>query len=366
MNQPITPLVAGLLATLTLPVALAQAPPPAAPAIAAVAPQEWIIYDDRTYTPVLDDVSRHLAKARRLVDAKDVHGAAVELRAVAVQISAQSAAAAGMDAVRADEDDDAPDADQRGLHQDSGRRMAATAATLDAAADALDAGRITTRAQLDRALDTAVRSDLDRRWLVADTTTWYPVVQEPQRHFTAAVADLASHDYRASATDIRKADGYLRLEAGRATGAARLSLDNSVARLDKLAASVEAGTDTDARDLQRAFAAADHALAQAYHDKAAGSWVRRDYDRTGYALRAAAQSLESAADWAGDKARSGAADTVTDTRALADKLAAGAGWTRDEVAAGLKHLGTGIDDMGKQLNPKTAAAGKDVPVAASH
>ena len=32
---------------------------------------------------------------------------------------------------------------------------------------------------------------------------WYPVSEEPQRHFTDAVAAYAKKDYQAAATDIR-------------------------------------------------------------------------------------------------------------------------------------------------------------------
>ena len=82
---------------------------------------------------------------------------------------------------------------------------------------------------------------MDRRWLVTDVATWYPVSEEPQQHFTAAVAAYAKKDYKAAATDIREATSYLRLEAGRATGGAKQELDGSVMQLDRLAIAVEKG-----------------------------------------------------------------------------------------------------------------------------
>jgi len=103
-------------------------------------------------------------------------------------------------------------------------------------------------------IDKAARADMDRRWLVADVTTWYPVNEEPQRHFTDAVAAYAKKDYKAAAADIRKATGYLRLEAGRATGETKQKLDSSVAELDTLAASVEKGLVQDKQSMAIAFA----------------------------------------------------------------------------------------------------------------
>lgn len=35
------------------------------------APKDWIIHDDATYTPVIDDLSRHLDAARKAFDAQD-------------------------------------------------------------------------------------------------------------------------------------------------------------------------------------------------------------------------------------------------------------------------------------------------------
>ncbi len=115
---------------------------------------------------------------------------------------------------------------------------------------------------------------MERRWRVTDVATWYPVSEEPQRHFTDAVAAYAKKDYQAVATDIRKAAGYLRLEAGRASGAAEQELDHSVAELDKLAASVEKGAVKDKQSLANAFARANHALALAHRSKAAELWAR--------------------------------------------------------------------------------------------
>ena len=103
--------------------------------------------------------------------------------------------------------------------------------------------------------------------------------------------------------------------------------------------------------MDKAFAEANQALAQAYRAKADESWVRHAYERTGYELKAAAHSLEGAAGWVGSEAKSIAASTVAETRALGDKLASGTQWTRDEVAKGLQNLASGIHAVGQQINP---------------
>jgi hypothetical protein len=102
--------------------------------------------------------------------------------------------------------------------------MNASALTVSSAAAAVGSGQIKTTGDLDKAINPAVRADIDRRWLVADVATWYPVTEEPQRHFTNAVVAYARKDYQAAAADIRKATSYLRLEAARATGEPKQAL----------------------------------------------------------------------------------------------------------------------------------------------
>jgi hypothetical protein len=174
---------------------------------------------------------------------------------------------------------------------------------------------------------------------VTDVTIWYPVSEEPQRHFGSALDAYLKKDYQAAATEIRKATSYVRLEAGRATSEAKHALESSVAELDTLAASVEKGAVKEEKALVKAFTNANHALALAHRVKAAESWASKEYDKAGYELKAAAHGLESAAGWAGAEAKAGAAAAVADTKALGDKLALGA-WAHEEVAKGFEALAT--------------------------
>ncbi len=241
------------------------------------------------------------------------------------------------------------------LAQDTAKRMDLTVKKVTAAAAALESGNIKTQADLDKAIDKAARADMEHRWLVTDVTTWYPVSEEPQRHFGNALAAYAQKDYQSAATEIHKAISYLRLEAGRATIDAKQALQSSVAELDTLAASVEKGAIKDAKAMDKAFANANHALALAHHVKAAESWARKEYDKAGYELKAAAHGLESAADWAGAEAKASAAAAVADTKALGAKLASGAAWARQEVAQGFETLGNAINALGQKIGSKEKA-----------
>ncbi len=183
-----------------------------------------------------------------------------------------------------------------------------------------------------------------------------PASEDSQRDFGSAVEAFARKDYKAAATEIRKATGYMRREASRVTGTARQGLNHSVAELDALAAAVEKGAVRNEKSMDKDFARANHALALAHRAEAAESWTHKEYDKAGQELKAAASDLESAAGWAGTEAKAGASAVVADTRVLGDKLATGAKWTRDEVGRGFDALGRALNDLGHKLGVKQQAA----------
>ncbi len=363
MTRILTPLTVAMLIALTpfSGMAFAQttktpaaptaptSPPAAATAPVTIqSPTDWIAYEDMTYTPVADEISRHLAAARKAFDAKDHKKAAEEMRAVADELKKQGARAAKADTARANA--------EMTLAHDTATRMDLTAQKVTAAAVALESGKITTQADLDKTLDKAARADMERRWLVTDVTIWYPVSEEPQRHFGSALEAYVKKDYQAAATEIRKATSYLRLEAGRATSEAKQALETSVGELETLAASLGKETVKDEKTLVTAFTHSSHALALAHRAKAAESWVHKEYDKAGYELKAAAHGLESAANWAGAEAKTGAAAAVAETKALGAKLASGATWTREELAKGFESLGNAINALGQKIGSSKKAA----------
>jgi hypothetical protein len=335
------------------PAALAPAATASASApVTAKSPSEWIVYDDATYTPVLDAVSQALADARAALAKKDNAKAAEAMTAAARALQSQAERAGKIDRQRAA-------ADMK-LARETHARMAALAKKLDATAAQIKAGKVVTTAALDKALGKAGRADLERRWLVTDVAGWYPFADEPQRHFGAAVEAFAKKDYMAAATEVRKAAAYVRLESARAVGGAKKALDAANADLENTARALDKGTIKAERDMDKAFADADHALALAHRAKAAESWAHKAYDQAGYELKAAAQGLESAAAWTGTEAKSAASAGVLDARTVGDKLASGGVWAKDEVAKGFESLGGALNKLGQSIGSKSRASPFDV------
>jgi len=335
--------------------AASQPASPAAAAGASAAPSDWIQYDDLSLTPVVDDVSRALAAARTALAAKDNAKAAESLQAAARALHAQAEQAAKADKAQA-----ATDASEA---RDVQARMAALVKQIDHTADQVRAGKIHDTSGLDRTLTRAQRADLDRRWVLTDVESWYPLTQEPQRHFTAALAEFAKKDYQSAALDVRQASALLRLEATRAHGDARKALQGAEAQLDKTATALSRGKVKTERDLTTVFARADHALALAYHAKATESLAHKAYHDAGYELKAAAQGLENAATWSGDEARGAAGSAAHDARDVGDKLLSGARWTQHELAHGFDAIKNGLARLEHAGGSGSAAAA--LPAASS-
>ena len=316
--------------------------------IPAATPTHWIQYEDTTFTPVLDDVSVHLAAARTELTKKNKKAAAEAMVAAAQALQVQSDRAVKLDRQRATADINNAFATYT--------KMMAVVQKLNAVATDIQSGKVLTTVALDRTLGEATRADLDRRWLVTDVTTWYPVVKEPQRHFSAAMEDYAKKDYKAAATEVRKAEAYVRLESARATRDTKTALDTVGAELEHTAQSLDKGVIGTAKDLERTFAAASHALGLAQRAKAAESWAHKAYSEAGYELKAAAHELESAAAWTDNETKTMAAPAVAEARTLGDKLARGGDWANNEVAEGFNALGSALNDLGHRIGAKEQAA----------
>ena len=168
---------------------------------------------------------------------------------------------------------------------------------------------------------------------------------EPGHHFHQARENFLTKDMKGAASEIRKAVGFMKLEAARATGDGKKALTRSIDELEKLASDVEKGTVTSSNDLGKAFARAHHALALHYHLKASKAWAEKETSKTGHALKAAASHLERALAWSGHEVEAAVVRVMETARDVGEKLISGAHWTADEVGKALKDLGEKIERL---------------------
>jgi hypothetical protein len=291
--------------------------------IAPKTPEGWIIVQDEDYIPVIDDLSSKLQSARKGFTTKDPAMAAADLRAAVDVLSKETS----------------------GTSPGRKENIDVTMKQLSALAADLDSKKTVEVKRFDAVIATVHRADLDRDWVVLDESSWYPYIEEPDRHFQNAHMAFLAKDYEKAAQEIRKGEAFVKLEASRASGEVKPSLNSSAQELAKLAVAARKGTVKNVADADNIFERADHALAQSYQAKAKESWAKKETAKAGYEMKAAALLLDQSAGWAGSEAKSGVSVVVADTRMLAGKLTAGSVYAVDEVDKGIDELGKAISGL---------------------
>jgi hypothetical protein len=295
------------------------------PEISPKTPEGWIVVQDKDYIPVIDGVSRKLQSARKAFMMKDPAAAATDVRATAELLSKETSGAS------------------RGLKESSDMAMK----QLNALASDLDSKKTVGVKRFDAVIAMAHRADLATDWLVVDESSWYPYIEEPNRHFQNAHDAFLAKDYDKAAQEIRKGEAFVQLEASRASGDVKHSLDSSAQELEKLAVDMTNNRrEKSTVEMDQSWGRADRALAQSHQVRAKESWEKKETAKAGYEMKAAALNLEESAGWAGSEAKPGVSDVVRDTRMLAGKLTSGSAYSAGEVHKGIEDLGHAISNLG--------------------
>jgi hypothetical protein len=304
------------------------------PEIAPKIPAGWIVVQDKDYIPVIDGVSRKLQSAREAFMMKDPAAAATHVRAAAELLSKQTSGTTP------------------GIKENvdgAMKQLDVAMKQLNALATELDSKKTVGVKQFDAVIAMAHRADLATDWVEVDESSWYPYIEEPNRHFQNAHQAFLAKDYPKAAEEIRKGEAFVNMEASRASGDVKQSLDSSAQELERLAVDL-----TDNRrekstvKMDQSWGRADRALARSHQVQAKASWRKKETAKAGYEMRAAAVNLDESAGWAGSESKTRVSPVVRDTRSLAGKLIAGGEYAAGEVDKGIDDLGHAISGLGQK------------------
>ncbi|MBL7188989.1 MAG: hypothetical protein ISS70_21895 [Phycisphaerae bacterium] len=195
----------------------------------------------------------------------------------------------------------------------------------------------------------SARPNVPDGYVLVEEDVLLQFVELPGEHFHKARESFLKKDLKGAASEIRKGEAFLRLQAARATAEGKKGLIASVAELEKLANDVEKGTVTSAKRLDRTFAKSHHALARHHYLKAMEYRTKKDTKRLGQSLRAAAVHLEHGFAWAGHELEAVSVRAIKDVGLLAGKLVEGTGWVAEEVGKAIEKIGQEVDKLGKLL-----------------
>ena len=308
---------------------------------AVQARQSWIRYDDLTWIVASDRTGRKFQGAWTALESHDHRLAELKMRALAADLREWAIVAAGEDA--------APGGASLRRAQSASWRLAASALRAGLAAAGLASGEIRDLEGLRRVLDHATVLEMDCRWRFVDYATWYPLSGAPQRHFALARRAAIMQDGETASTEIRKALGFLRLEAARADGHARVALDAALSELQGLAND----PDPDRRIILHAasttFTSALLALALAHRNRAAESWLRGDRYRGGYEFMAAGENLAQALGWLDHRKRLTPYMAPMEIAVLGRRLVAGESPRRCDVLDAIQAFGISVETIRRHI-----------------
>jgi hypothetical protein len=178
------------------------------------------------------------------------------------------------------------------------------------------------------------------------------LVGQATTHLMAAGGTLAQGRSMAASRELSAAAANLRVQAGVAEGTSKSDLLDAARDVDAISLQVRMGQIRTRRQLDDALRRTDHVLARHHWERAAKAWGRRDAERTGMELRAAANATERVARTAGQDAETAAKEAVGGARVASEKLVEGADWTADEVGRGITDLGRVIERLGRDVEPR--------------
>ena len=285
---------------------------------------DWLIIQGNNYVPVVDELGRNIRRARQDYVRTDFRAAAAEVRK-------------GADFLRQEMGPASP-ADRGNLNT--------AIKEMEDLADSLDRNSVTSLEALDRVFVKAHQADMENNWAVVGVEKWFPFVESTGQHMNNAREAFLRRDFPTAATEIRKIEALLKLQAARSTEQGRRDLEAAWNELERLAARIETGSAPQVQVLSNTFATAQYALAKVHDQKALQEWNGKERIKTGYELQAAIVHLRKGDSWAGHGAES---ILVRHGQQLSQKLTGSSPVARNAVQRAIENIGKVIDNRDKQV-----------------
>ncbi|MGB7415370.1 MAG: hypothetical protein WA902_14280 [Thermosynechococcaceae cyanobacterium] len=286
---------------------------------------EWVETETTEIIPVVDALGQHLHQARLSFEKQDNQKAAVQIKQAAAFLIKEKGRASLEGQSNIDE----------------------AVEDLNAFADMVKDGKITSIKALDPVFAQAYQADIENLWVVATEEQWVPIVEKSEYYWRSAHDAFIVDDNLDAAKDIHKGVAFLKLRSHHFRGAEKQALMESANTLQTLAEQVQKGEVKDVAVLDKAFAKEHLMVAKADASQAGQDVTGQKTKEAGYALKAAAHNLEAAAKWV--QKESVVQSTVIKTREMAEGLVMGDQKDTSEINQVIKVLEETNQTLSQQL-----------------
>jgi hypothetical protein len=290
--------------------------------------EQWIMGDNERFIPVVSSLEQHLLRAQEAQASHDNKQIAVELRAAA----------------------DSLQPERKNLIEPVKPDLLAATKNLNQLATQAEVGK-TNMQMLTKASTAAYDADLQSGLPTMQPIQWRNIYRYPMAHFMAAHAEL-SKDSKVATAELRKARSYLDINAARASGTTRISLDARSVDIGSLANQVSAGKVKDPKELDRVASDSARALSEFYYHKSKEAWQRHDAIVTAQWLTASIYNLRQSMYVSGKAFESSETNILAAAEAFAGNV-----HSNNNVDA--KEMDNQLDAAGIELRKLAAMAKSD-------
>lgn len=147
----------------------------------------------------------------------------------------------------------------------------------------------------DTVLEKGAKPEASPGWIIIEEDFYSPWFYAPLESYHAARLHFQAREEKAAATELKKAESWLRAAAGNAQPKTKKALQEAAVDLHKLALDLEKGNIVHAKSLDTAMASASQALAEWHFYKAKASMGRADSRIAARHLSSAARHLDAVA-----------------------------------------------------------------------
>lgn len=278
--------------------------------------EPWIMGDNDRFIPVVGNLEQHLLRAQEAQNSHNNKLVAIELRAAAGALQPE----------------------RKNLVEPVRPDLVAATNSLNQLATQAESGK--TNAQMLRAASiSAYDADLHNGLPAMQTDQWLKTYNRPIVRITAARAAL-SKDAKAAAIELRKAKAYVDIDAARASGTLRQSLDEKTTELSALSDQVAGGKVKDPKEFDHVATDIARALSEFYYHNSKNAWQMHDAVASARWLTASIYNLRQSIYVSGMKIDSSETNSLAATEAFAGNIHSNANVDAKEMDKQIEQTGT--------------------------
>ncbi|MCB9782952.1 MAG: hypothetical protein H6751_08320 [Candidatus Omnitrophica bacterium] len=185
-----------------------------------------------------------------------------------------------------------------------------------------------------------------------DTEDWWQLRDEMENHFLHSVDRIAENKFEEASREIRMGAVFVRAEAGRGESQYQDRLTSIAEDLERVALEIQSASEVHIDGLKELFGETEFLVSQHHAVRAQKAYDENNAIALGRAMVRAADGLERAYHWTGEKVSETTRSTIDKTKQVANDFLAKSKMVKDSVSTPLKPVNKEFEKFGEKINYK--------------